>query len=288
MSTEVNTAFVQQYVAQVERLSQQKGSRLMSAVRTRQYTGKAAKAVEQIGIVAPVRRTVRHADTPIISTPHDARWVFPEDYEWADFIDKQDDLRMLVDLQEPYSSNGADGLNRAIDDEIIGAFYGTSKTGENGTTNTSFTAGNQIASGSTGLSITKLRTAKKLLMAAEAFDPSDDAFVVLSAEQIDDLLNETQAISIDYNAVRPLVEGGITSFMGFTFIHSERLPVDGSSDRRVMCFLRSGMHLGRWGGFSARVDDRADKSYARQVYNAVTIGSTRIEESKCVEIKCTE
>ena len=46
--------------------------------------GKAAKVVEQIGAVNAIKRTSRHADTPLISTPHAARWTFPVDYEWAD------------------------------------------------------------------------------------------------------------------------------------------------------------------------------------------------------------
>ena len=63
------------------------------------YTGKAAKAVEQIGAVTAQARTSRHADTPLISTPHDARWVSPRTTSgltrWID------QLRMLIDPTSP-------------------------------------------------------------------------------------------------------------------------------------------------------------------------------------------
>ena len=167
MSFEVNTAFVQQYSTNVGLLLQQRGSKLRECVTMGSYTGKAAKAVEQIGSVTAQKRTSRHSDTPLISTPHDARWVFPTDYEWADLIDDQDKLRMLIDPTSPYAQNGAYALGRAMDTDIISAALGTSKTGENGTTSTAFSASQTIAAGAAGLTVAKLREAKKILLANE-------------------------------------------------------------------------------------------------------------------------
>lgn len=293
MSFNVTTHFVQQYTTNVQLLLQQKGSKLRDAVSVGSYTGKAAKAIEQVGSVDAQKRTVRHGDTPLISTPADARWVFPVDYEWADLIDDQDKLRMLIDPQSSYAQNGAYALGRAMDDEIITSFFGTSKTGENGSTNTSFPAGQQVAAtigstGATGLNIAKLREAKRVLMANEVDIDNDPLFCVISAQQHDDLLNEAQAISLDYNTRPVLVDGKITAFMGFNFIHSERLDVDGSSYRRVAAFAKSGMHLGMWNDISTMISERADKGYATQVYVKGTFGATRTEEKKVVEIKCAE
>ena len=124
MSFNVTTHFVQQYTTNVQLLLQQKGSKLRGTVSTGSYSGKAAKAVEQVGAVNAQKRTQRHGDTPLISTPSDARWIYPVDYEWADLIDDQDKLRMLIDPQSSYAQNGAYALGRAMDDEIISAFFG--------------------------------------------------------------------------------------------------------------------------------------------------------------------
>jgi len=293
MSFNVTTHFVQQYTTNVQLLLQQKGSKLRAAVSAGSYTGKAAKAIEQVGSVNAQKRVVRHGDTPLISTPADARWVFPVDYEWADLIDDQDKLRMLIDPQSSYALNGAYALGRAMDDEIISAFFGTSKTGENGSTNTSFPAGQQVAAtggstGATGLNIAKLREAKRILMANEVDIDNDPLYCVITAQQHDDLLNEAQAISLDYNTRPVLVDGKITAFMGFNFIHTERLDADGSSYRRLPAFAKSGMHLGMWNDISTMVSERADKGYATQVYVKGTFGATRTEEKKVVEIKCAE
>lgn len=134
MSFQVPTHFVQAYTTNVEMLLQQRGGKLLPTVMQGSYTGKGAKAVEQIGAVKPVKNLGRHSDTPLISTPADARWVFPNDYEWADLIDDQDRLRMLIDPQSGYVQNGVNAVRRAQDDEILQAFFAAAAPGRFSTT----------------------------------------------------------------------------------------------------------------------------------------------------------
>ena len=289
MSFEVTTAFVQQYTTNVSLLLQQRGSRLRDCVTVGSYTGKAAKAVEQIGSVTAQAKTSRHADTPLISTPHDARWVHPNDYEWADMIDDQDKLRMLIDPTSPYALNGAYALGRAMDTVIITAALGTSLTGENGSTSTAFDTANQtLVVGATGLTVAKLRAAKKKLVAAEVDVEMDPLYLAVTATQLDNLLGTTEVTSADYNTVKALVNGSVDTFMGFKFVHTELLGLDGSSDRRCIAWAKSGIHLGMWNDVNTKVTERADKSYATQVYVKGTFGATRTEEKKVVEIICDE
>jgi hypothetical protein len=291
MSDQISTAFVQQYSTNVGLLLQQRGSKLRDSVSVGSYTGKAAKAVEQIGSVTAQPRTSRHSDTPLISTPHDARWVFPTDYEWADLIDDQDKLRMLIDPTSPYAINGAYALGRAMDNLIISAALGSAKTGENGTTTTAFDTSNQqvtVGGTPTGLTVAKLRSAKKILLANDVDVELDPLYIAVTAKQLDDLLGTTEVTSSDYNTVKALVQGQVDTFMGFKFIHTELLGVNGSSHRRVVAWAKSGLHLGMWNDINSKIDQRADKSYATQVYVKGTFGATRTEEKKVVEILCAE
>lgn len=290
MSFNVSTHFVQQYTTNIQLLLQQKGSKLRDAVMSASYVGKAAKAVEQIGAVNPVKNQSRHSDTPLISTPADARWVFPSDYDWADLIDDQDKLRMLIDPTSSYVQNGVYALGRAMDQEILEAFFGTAKTGENGSTSTSFLSAQQVAVGTgssaaTGMNIAKLRMAKKILMANNVDIENDPLYVAITAADHDALLNEAQVISMDYNAKPVLVDGRVTEFMGFQFIHTELIPVDADGYKRIPVWAKSGMHLGMWNDIKTSVDRRADKRNSYQVYVTGTYGATRTEEKKVVEIK---
>ena len=311
MSVNVSTAFVQQYSTNVQMLLQQQGSRLRNAVQNMKFQGKAASMAEQFGQVSPVRNQSRHSDTPLISTPQDKRWIYPNDYDWADLIDSQDKLRMLIDPTSSYAMAGAWAMGRAIDDEIISGIFNSNNTGENGTSATgllsAYNSGSQAvastvgASSATGLNIAKLRKAKQILLAAEVDIDNDQLFMAITAKQHDDLLNEAQAISLDYNSKPVLVDGRITSFMGFNFIHSERIPGGGSfntainpsvtgytagSQWMVPFWAKSGMALGVWNDVQTSIDRRPDKRNSYQVYVTGTFGGARMEEKKVGFITC--
>jgi hypothetical protein len=294
VSQNVATHFVQQYTTNVQLLLQQRGSRLRGCVMEGSHVGEQAVPVDQIGKVAANKRATRYADLTPADTPTDRRWVFPVDYDWNDLIDGADKLRMLIDPQSSYVQNGTYAMGRAMDDEIIAAFFGTAKTGKAGGTSTTFPAGQQVAvnfksAGNTGLTVAKLREAKRLLLAAEVDVDNDPLFVAITAKQHDDMLSEAQAISLDYNTRPTLVEGKITAFMGFNFVHTERLATDGSGYRRCPAWAKSGMHLGIWNDIRTDVSQRKDKGgLPWQVYVYGTFGATRLEEAKTTELKCSE
>jgi hypothetical protein len=287
MSTQITTAFVQQFSANIQMLSQQMGSLLRNAVDSESVNGEKA-FFDQVGAAAAVLRTSRHADTPLIDTPHSRRMVTLSDYEYADLIDDQDKVRLLVDPTSTYSRAAAAAMGRAMDDVIISAALGTAKTGKDGSTSTAFdTANNQIAAASGGLTLAKLIEAKEILDSGNV-DPSIPRYIAVSPKQVSDLLNNTTVTSSDYNTVKALAMGEINSFVGFNFIVTNRLGVDASSDRRVIAWAQDGIKLAVGKEPTAKIDERADKSYATQIYYAQTIGATRMEEAKVVEILCTE
>jgi hypothetical protein len=47
-----------------------------------------------------------------------------------------------------------------------------------------------------------------------------------------------------------------------------------------------GLALGR--DIATKISERADKNYATQVFLSMTIGATRVEDEKVVEIACQE
>ena len=286
MSTQITTAFVNQFSANVQMLSQQMGSLLRNAVDVESVNGEKA-FFDQVGSSAAVKKTSRHADTPLVETPHTRRMVTMSDYEWADLIDEQDKVRLLIDPTSTYGRAAAAAMGRAMDDEIIAAALGTAKTGKDGGTDTALPAGQKIAHGSAGLTIAKLVSAKELLDAASV-DPSIPRHIVVSPKQISDLLNNTTVTSSDFNTVKALAQGEINSFVGFNFIVSNRLTTDSNSDRQVIAFAQDGLKVGMGKEPMAKIDERADKSYATQVYYCQTLGATRMEEEKVVEIACNE
>ena len=234
-----------------------------------------------------MKKTSRHSDTPQIDTPHARRRVSLADYEFADLIDQQDKVRLLIDPTSSYAQAAAMAMGRAMDDVVISAALGTAFTGETGSTSTSLPSAQKIAEGGTdGLTIAKLRTAKEKFDLASV-DPSIARHIIVGPRQITDLLGTTEVTSSDFNTVKALANGEINSFLGFNFIVSNRLSIE-SSKRKVIAFAQDGIALGVGKDVNARIDERSDKSYATQVYYCMSIGATRMEEEKVVEIKCHE
>jgi len=286
MSNQITTAFVQQYSNNVQMLSQQKGSLLRSAVDVETVVGKNS-FFDQVGVASAVKRLTRHADTPQMDTPHARRRVSLSDYEYSDLIDNQDKIRTLIDPTSAYATAAAYALGRAQDDEIIAALSGTAYTGETGSTATILPSSQKITeAGTNGLTIAKLRQAKEILDSASV-DPSISRFIAVSPKQVTDLLGTTEVTSSDFNTVKALANGEINSFLGFNFIVSNRLSI-ASSKRLCLVWAMDGCKMAIGQDLMTRIDERADKGYAHQVYVCQSIGATRMEEEKVVTIEAHE
>ena len=286
MSSQITTAFVQQYSNNVAMLSQQKGSLLRGSVDTETVVGKNS-FFDQVGVATAQKRVTRHSDTPQMDTPHARRRVSLVDYEYADLIDNQDKIRTLIDPTSSYAMAAAYALGRAQDDEIIAAVSGTAFTGETGSTSTVIPSAQKITeSGTAGMTIAKLRSAKEILDAASV-DPSIPRTIVVSPKQITDLLGTTEVTSSDFNTVKSLANGEVNQFLGFNFIVSNRLSI-ASSKRLCLVYANDGMKMALGQDIMTRIDERSDKGYATQVYVCQSIGATRMEESKCITIEAHE
>ena len=289
MSTEVNKAFVNKYRSNFIHLAQQKGSRLRNFVRVNEGVVGKADHHDRLGSTAAQKMTSRHADTPLISTPHSRRKVVMEDYNWADLVDKADKIKMLSDPGSEYMTAGVWAMGRTIDDLILTAMTGnaTSVSSTDATSSVALPSAQKIAHGSAGMTMAKLREARKILRAAD-IDVDEDLYLAISADKIDDLFAEsgTPIISVDYNEKKPLVEGSISYFMGFNLIHTERLGNDSNDNQQVMAWAKSGVGLSIGQNIETKISERPDKNYSMQVYAQMSLGATRIIDNHIVEIAC--
>ena len=283
---DISVAFVKQFGSNLDFLVQQKGSMLRGAVRLETVTGEEAY-FDQLASTAAQKKTTRNSDTPLIKSDHKRRRVSMYDYEWADLIDKEDKLKMLIDPQSDYATNAAWALGRSIDDAIIECFANTAYAGKAGGTSQNFPAANIVSAGATRLTLQKLLDAKLILDGADV-DPAEERYIAIKATQLSDLLNISEIKSADYNTVRALVRGEIDTYLGFKFIICNRLATNSSGHRICALWAKSGLLLALSKEINTQITQRADKSYATQVYAAMSIGATRMEEAKCVQILCTE
>ena len=286
MSVNIDTSLVKGFERGVTILAQQEGSRLRDCVDVRMVGPGEEFSFDQIGEADPLELTTRHADTPISDIAHDRRWVTPKTFARAELIDKPDALKTINDFTNPYLRAIAMGFGRQMDREIINAALATARTGKtSGTATEDFpTATNRIAHGGVGMTLAKMNNAAKILRTYEHPKPW---YMVVSADQIEDMMNDGTATSADYNSMRLLMSGEIEEYGGFIWRTTQLLDTDGTT-RSCLAWSKLSMLLAILEQPFSRISERDDKNYTTQVYYRSLFGSTRMQQRGVVEVQCTE
>jgi hypothetical protein len=288
MST-VPIGFVDRFRGDYIMLAQQRTSRLEGTVRTDpdMLQGRFGY-YDRIGAVAMQRRTSRHQDTGVVEVPHSRRRITLADYELPHLLDKQDVAKLVADPQGKYMQNALAAANRQKDDIIIAAADADAYSIDEdmAATAVALPSSQIIAAGATGLTLAKLLQVKEILDGAEV-DEEEGRVAVISSKQVTNLLNTTEVKSADYNSVKALSEGRIDTFMGFTFIRSERLKKTGSN-RRCLFYGKNALGLAIGEDITVDIGPRRDKGNATQLLITMSGDATRIEDEKLVAVDCQE
>ena len=166
----------------------------------------------------------------------------------------------------------------------------------------------EATGGEQPLTVGKLIHARKLLGANEADDydvnGNSNLFLVVNSAQLAYLLTSTKVNSADYNQIRALVAGDLNQYMGFNIIRTEKIPttsgtesysgstevpqVTSEDNHYCYAFHRRGLGLCVWEDIVARISERPDKRFSQYIYYRMTLGATRLEEERVVEIQCQD
>ncbi len=298
MSVNIPNHFVQQYTTNVAHLLQIQGGKLRSLVNEDSHSGEAAVPVDQYGSVEMQEVTTRFGPMPRVDAATDRRWVYPTDYNLPQMVDTFDKLRLMVDPQGPLAQAAVKASGRKIDTIISNAFYASANTGKAGGTATAFDTTNHRvdaaigAAADTGLNVDKILRAVRLLEDNDVDTEMEQPCMMITPQQHEDLKRQTQVINSDYftSEGRPVFagDGRIAEFAGVKIVVS-RLTPNNSSYRLVPMWVKSGMHLGIWSDVKARIDERPDiEGVPFQLSTTLTMGATRLEEGRVIQIECTE
>lgn len=298
MSVNIPNHFVTQYTTNVAHLLQIQGGKMRSLVGEDTHQGESAVPVDQYGSVEMQEVTTRFGAMPRVDAATDRRWVYPTDYNLPQMVDTFDKLRLMVDPQGPLAQAAIKAAGRKIDNIIFDAFYADAKTGKAGGTTTSFDTTNHRvdaaigAAADTGLNVDKILRAIRLLEDNDVDTEMEQPCMAITPQQHEDLKRQTQVINSDYfvDGGRPVFagDGRIKEFAGVKIVVSRLVPSN-ASYRLVPMWVRSGMHLGVWDDVKARVDERPDiEGVPYQLVTTLTMGATRLEEGRVIQIECTE
>ena len=317
-STSITTAFVKQYGSTLDLLAQTKGGKFTGTCLEESIEGE-EKYYDQLGAVYASEVTDRYADSPENDITHARRRVVATPYDVGLMLDKFDKVQMLVNPESEYVQQQVTALNRKKDIEFIKGALGTAQTGKTGSTSTAFDTTNQRiahdydgAGGSADRSLTlqKLSKARSIFgeNGIDLDDPLNKAYIAVSPQVIQDMLNTEKTTSVDFNSIKALIKGELSQFYGFEFIVSNLVPfftngteavsLDWTSadaptggtanNRACIAWVKSGIRQVTNPSIMTEISKRDDKRFNYYAYSCMRTGAVRMEEKKVIQINCIE
>jgi hypothetical protein len=234
MATSISTAFIAQFDAEVKQ-AYQGASKLMSAVRTREGVVGSTHRFPKFG-KGLAQPKISQTDVVPMNVQHTNATATLEDWQAPEYSDVYDLQKINFDERTELKDAIAKAMGRRMDQLVIDA----ADAGANSTQ-----ISDNLGGTDSGLNVTKLRRAKRLLDAQGV--PAEDRYLVHSAVGLEQLLGETEATSSDYNSVKALVSGEVNTFLGFTFVMIEDRDEGGldltSNIRKNFAFHKAAMGL---------------------------------------------
>ena len=309
-SSNISTAFVKQYGSTLDLLAQTMGGKFTGTCLEESIEGE-EKYYDQLGSVFASEVTDRYADSPENDITHARRRVVATPYDVGLMLDKFDKVQMLVNPESEYVQQQVHALNRKKDIEFIKGALGNAQTGKTGSNPEALPSSQIIAHNSTSLTIEKLSQARGLFgeNGIDLDDPLNKAYIAVTPKVIQDMLGSTKTTSVDFNTVKALVKGEITSFYGFEFIVSNLLPTaqsggaatlswsasdvpstasQNANNRACIAYVKSGIRQVTNPSIMTEISKRDDKRFNYYAYSCMRTGAVRMEEKKVIQINCNE
>jgi hypothetical protein len=282
ISDHFTTEFSSNWIHRVQQMS----ARLDAFVEDEMFDGE-RKRYDRLSAQTSREKTERIAPTNPIEVGSDSRWAFRRTFDIPNILDEDDakNLGQLVLPTSDYVKSHAMAYHRDCDRIAWSAALDDCITGKLGTTATALGSGQKIVHGSVGLTLTKLLTANEILEGADLEDGAVRVMVV-SPQQLTNLLNTTEIKNADYNTVKALATGQIDTFMGFKFIKSNYLR-KASTTRTCVAWVKGAIKRTK-GAMTSKISTRDDLSGATQIRSVWHLGATRVYDEGVVSIECTE
>lgn len=300
---DVNTTANYEFANNVELALQQTKSQLIDAVETQDCAGNEKVAVKDlIGNTLPQEADERHGDLKETDPGHDRVWLVKNNELYFNkYVDGADQLATKISLDGGYTMAAMATINRAWDDRIVEGMLGAMIMGKDGTTTAPFPASQVVpvtvggAGGPQRMNVQKLRAANKLLDQNYVPDgeQAGSKFMMIDAEQNDDLLSEVPATSSDFKGAfgGEFRDGRIIRLLGWNFIHIELrnpylrsfingLTVDANGYTKNPFWVKSGVRLGIWNKLRTAIKDQPSKVDTRSVFAGTTVSATRTQQGK--------
>jgi N4-gp56 family major capsid protein len=277
MAIGISNAFVQLFDAEVKQAYQ--ASRMLAgATRERNNVEGSVVKFPKIGKGTATVRVPQTDVTPLNVTYSQVSATM-EDYIAAEYSDIFHQAKVNFDERRELVQVVGNAIGRRMDQLCIDALNSASSPS---------TVGTDIGGTGTNLNLAKLLAAKKALDANNV--PAEGRMMVIHANGLSALLDETELTSSDFATVKALSAGEIDTFLGFRFImlgdrDEGGLPLP--STRTSFAFHRDAVGMG------ISMNQKSEINYVPEktsflVSSMFSAGAVAIDDEGIVKISSTE
>lgn len=277
MAVGISNAFVQLFDAEVKQAYQ--ASRALAGV-TRERTSVEGNQVKfpKIGKgTATVR--VPQTDVTPLNVTYSQVTATMSDYIAAEYSDIFSQQKVNFDERRELVQVVGAAIGRRMDQLVIDALNAASSPSTVATT---------VGGAGTNMNLAKLLAAKKALDVKNV--PAEGRCMIIHANGLSALLDETELTSSDFATVKALSTGEIDTFLGFKFItlgdrDEGGLPIP--STRTCFAFHRDAIGLGIGMNQKSEINYIAEKT-SFLVSSMFSAGAVAIDDDGIVKISATE
>lgn len=277
MAVGISSAFTQLFDAEVKQAYQ--SSRALAGL-TRERTNVEGNQVKfpKIGKgTATVR--VPQTDVTPLNVTYSQITATMSDFIAAEYSDIFSQQKVNFDERRELVQVVGNAIGRRMDQLVIDALNAASSPS---------TVATSVGGAGTNLNLAKLLAAKKALDAKNV--PSEGRCMIIHANNLSALLDETELTSSDFSTVKALSAGEIDSFLGFKFItlgdrDEGGLPLP--STRTCFAFHRDAVGMGIGMNQKSEINYVPEKT-SFLVSSMFSAGAVAIDDDGIVKISATE
>lgn len=279
MSKSLNVAAIASFDTEVKHAYQDR-PKLRDTTRIKTGVVGSTHRFPKLGQGIASRRTPQ-ADVVPMNLQHSNSTVTLEDWNAAEYTDVFDEQKTNISERQELAMSIAKAIGRREDQLIIDALEATTST---------LAVDTDVGGAGTGLNVTKLRRIRRLLGDNGVGEDEEITFVGSYYGQ-ESLLGETETTSADFNTVRALVNGEISTFMGMTYKWIAQRAEGGldltATIRTNFAYAKSAI------GHAVGMDQRMEVNYIPQKTSWLanmlfSAGSVEIDAGGVVEVETTE
>lgn len=286
-ATDFSPGYIETFEANIYQLAQQKYSKLLPFVSQTVQNAK-TDYYRRMGAVSSTSGGSKGGATTYAGATIDKRAVTLTRVYAADIISREDVIKLGgMDPSSEIVTAFAAEMGRQIDNYVVSSACGNASDGTNPI---SFDAGQVIAVDVEAAGTNTALTMAKIRKAVQLFDeneiPEGERIMVVTPGAMQSLLKDSTVTSADFNNIKPLVDGSLTQWMGFTWVKSNRVLVTSSTIDNCFAFHRPAVKLAFGEKPWTVIRDLPGKTSDKEVYTEMFLGGTRLEENAVVKILC--